>query len=108
MASLYERSANGGFSPQYIGAFCPLYGIAAWSRSVCAKEFLPNIALLRQTGRSCFASTEKKKSPAPGSLEDDLRDWCRVWVEMNGIVYPKVKVERGKSKRDERVGGTKR
>jgi len=56
----------------------------------------------------------KKKSPVPSSPEDDLRDWCRVWVELSeGAIsreeydewrysYPGVKAKQEKQARDER------
>jgi len=65
-------------------------------------------------GQVMLCIDRKKKSPAPGSPEDDFRDWYRVWVELcEGKIaqeeydewrysYPRVKVEREKKQRDER------
>jgi len=65
-------------------------------------------------GQVMLCIDRKKKSPAPGSPEDDLRDWYRVWVELSeGAIsleeydewrysYPRLKAEREKQARDER------
>ena len=65
-------------------------------------------------GQIMLRIDRQKKTPASGSPEDDLRDWCRVWAELSeGTIsredydewrysYPRVKVEREKKARDER------
>jgi len=65
-------------------------------------------------GQVMLCIDRQKKSPAPTSPEDDLRDWCRVAVELGeGAIsreeydewrysYPRVKVELEKKARDER------
>ena len=40
-------------------------------------------ALSQELAMAHAVHRKKKKSPVPGSPEDDLRDWYRVWVELS-------------------------
>ena len=65
-------------------------------------------------GQIMLCIDRQNKNPAPTSLEDDLRDWCRILGELQAgdiskeeydewrYSFPRVKVEREKRARDKR------